>query len=293
VLTSAQLRAMVDAARLPEAAAEENYGYGLYWGTDDSGATTYLSHGGDMVGYESDMLIDLLNGISVVMLANGGVPDYQLTNELRKVVVASIAGEDLPELSTETLRAYAGAEAWVGAWHSSEREIEIALDADGLVMVVGDKRIPLQRYSRRSDYILTIDDPNWDRFLFEAEREDEDEDDTLGAIVAIDYGYERFVRVEELLPDIPGYPEEWNGFVGLYRTYNPWYPGVRVVLRAGTLMLCDSNGSSTELIPEDNGFRVGAEPPNFDWLEFTPIIDGQAQGIRFETGAEYNRFFAD
>ena len=46
-------------------------------------------------------------------------------------------------------------------------------------------------------------------------------------------------------------------------------------------------------MPEDDGFRVGAEPPNFDWLIFTPIIDGQAQGIRFETGAEYSRFFTD
>lgn len=294
VLTSAQLRAMVDPARLPEPAVEETYGYGLYWGTDDdSGETIYVSHGGDMVGYESDLLVDLLNGISVVMLANGGVPDYQLTNELRKLAVASIAEDDLPELSTETLRVYDGAEAWVGAWHSSEREMEIVLDDDGLGMLICDKRIPLQRYSRRSNYSLTLDDSDWDRFLFEAERDDADEDGTLGPIVGINYGFEAFVRAEEPVPAIPDYPEEWNGFVGLYRTYNPWYPGVRVVLRNGKLMLCDSYGSSSELVPEGDGFRVGVEPPNFDWLEFTPIIDGQAQGIRFETGAEYNRFFAD
>ncbi len=128
VLTSAQLRAMVDPALLPEAAAEEEYGYGLYWGTDHDSDTPdeviFLGHGGDMVGYESDLLVDIANGICVVMLANGAVPDYMMTNDLRKLMAASIDGEPLPELTTETLRSYEGADAWTGVWRSSQRTVE-------------------------------------------------------------------------------------------------------------------------------------------------------------------------
>jgi hypothetical protein len=122
---------------------------------------------------------------------------------------------------------------------------------------------------------------------------EENEDDTLGSIVKLHYGHETFVRAGESLPETPEYQAEWDGYVGLYRSYNPWYPAFRVVRREGTLVLIDSYGKASSLVPEDDGFRVGAEPPNFDWLIFHPIIDGQAQGIRFETGAEYNRFFAD
>ena len=293
VLTSDQLRAMVDPARLPEPAAEEQYGYGLAWGTDDSSdEIVFIGHGGDMVGYESDLVVDLANGICVVMLANGAVPDYMMTGDIRKQVAASIAGEPLPELSTETLRSYDGAEAWTGEWHSAVRAIEIVIAEDGLTLIHGEERIPLQRSARRSNSYLTVDHPAWERYLFKAVRA-ETEDDTLGQIVALEYGSEAFVRASEPLPEMPAYPAEWNGYAGLYRSYNPWYPIFRVVLRDGTLVLIDSFGDSSTLVPEDDGFRVGAEPPNFDYLIFYPIIDGVAQGIRFETGAEYNRFFAD
>lgn len=296
VLTSAQLHAMVDPSLLPVPAAEEEYGYGLYWGTDGDSATpeeiVFLGHGGDMIGFESDLMVDIANGICIVMLASGAVPDYQMTNDLRKLVAASIDGAPLPDPSTESLRSYDGAEAWTGEWHSSERDIEIVLADDRLTMRCGDQRIPLQRSSRRSDSYLTVDAPGWDRFLFEAVR-DEGEDDAPGSIAKLHHGAEIFVRADEPLPEAPAYPEEWNGYVGFYRSYNPWYPGIWIVIRDGALALIDSYGSATELVPEEDGFRVGAEPPNFDWLRFEPVIDGRAEGIRFETGAEYSRFFTE
>ena len=297
VLTSAQLRAMVDSARLPEAAAEEAYGYALNWGTDDDSDTpdeiVFLGHGGDMVGYESDLVVDIANGICVVMLANGAVPDYMMTNDLRKLVAASIDGAPLPELTAETLRSYDGAGAWTGQWHSSERAIGIAMGDDGLALIDGEVHIPLHRYARRSNYYLAADHPAWDRFLLEADRDDSGDNDSLGPIVKLHHGGETFVPVGTPLPDPSEYPVEWDGYVGFYRSYNPWYPAFRVVIREGTLVLIDSTGAASTLAPEDDGFRVGTEPPNFDWLVFQPIIDGQAHGIRFETGAEYNRFFAD
>jgi D-alanyl-D-alanine carboxypeptidase len=294
VLTSAQLRAMVDPGRLPGAAAEAEYGYALNWGSDDdSNEIVFIGHGGDMVGYEADLVVDIANGICVVMLANGAVPDYMMTNDLRKVVVASIAGVPLPELSTETLRSYDGADAWTGQWRSSERTIEIVIAADGLTLIDGDDRIPLQRSARRSNYYLAVDHPAWERNLLEADREDSGDGDTPGPSVKLHHGGETFVRDREPLIEPPAYPAEWNGYVGFYRSYNPWYPAFRVVIREGTHVLIDSTGAASTLVPEDDGFRVGAQPPNFDWLSFHPIIEGQAHGIRFETGAEYNRFFAD
>lgn len=295
VLTSAQLHAMVDPSLLPPPAAEERYGYGLYWGTDEHSGTPdkviYLDHGGDMVGYESGMIVDIAHGICVVMLASGAVPDYTMTNDLRKAAVASIAQEPLPELSNETLRMYEGADAWTGEWHSSERAIEITSDDDGLTLLVCDDRIPLQRSSRRSNGYLAVDHPAWGRFLFEAVRDEVDEDDdAVRPIMRFHYGYETFVRSGEPLPETPAYPGEWNGYIGLYRSYNPWYPAFRVVLRNGQLVLIDNTGDASPLVPENDGFRVGTGPASFDFLRFDPVIDGRAYGIRFETGAEYNRF---
>jgi len=99
------------------------------------------------------------------------------------------------------------------------------------------------------------------------------------------------VRAGEPLPETPEYPGEWNGSVGFFRSYDPWYPAIWIVIREGKLALIDSYGTASELVPEGDGFRVGAEPPNFDFLRFDPIIDGRAMGVRFETGAEYSRFF--
>ncbi|MEZ4505417.1 MAG: serine hydrolase domain-containing protein [Thermomicrobiales bacterium] len=145
---------------------------------DDSGEVIFLDHGGDMVGYESGLLVDIANGICVVMLANGAVPDYMMTNDLRKLVVASIDGDPLPELSSATLRSYDGADAWAGEWYSAGRQIEIVLADDGLTLIEGDDRIPLQRSSRRSDDSLTVGHPDWDRFLLEAVRDSAEDDDT-------------------------------------------------------------------------------------------------------------------
>ncbi len=294
VLTSAQLRAMVYPSLLPPSAVEEGYGYGLSWGTDEDSETpdqvATLSHGGDMVGYESGLIVDIANGICVVMLANGAVPNYQMTNDLRRLVAASIAGEPLPVLPAETLRSYVGADAWTGNWRSSQRAIEIVLADDGLTLIDAQQRIPVQRYSRRSNYYLSVVHPDWDRFLLEAERDDSD-DDTLGPIVKLHHGGETFVRDGAPRPGISDCPSEWNGYIGLYRSYNPWYPVIRIVLREGTLVMIDAGGEVSTLVPEDDGFRVGTQPPNFDWLRFDPVIDGQAQGIHFETGAVYSRFF--
>ncbi len=294
VLTSAQLRAMVDPSLLPPPAVEEGYGYGLYWGTDEDSDTpdeiVSIGHGGDMVGYESDLMIDIANGACIVMLASGAVPDYQMTNDLRKLVAASIADEPLPELTTETLRSYDGADAWAGDWRSSQHAIEIVLADDGLTFIDDQQRIPLQRYSRRSNSYLTVGHPDWDRFLLEAERGG-GEEDTPGRIVKLHHGGETFVRDGEPRPEISDYPAEWKGYIGFYRSYNPWYPAIRIVLREGTLVMIDAGGEASTLLPEDDGFRVGAESPNFNWLRFDAIIDGQAQGMRFETGAIYSRFF--
>ena len=291
VLTSAQLHAMVDGSLLPKPAADEHYGYGLYWRTGDEDGIIFLGHGGDMVGYESGMGIDLANGICVVWLANGMVPDYSFRDDVSRLVASAQAGQPLAELPDETLRSWAGADAWTGAWHSRDRSIEIMLAGEGLTMLCDDQRIALQRYSRRSNFYLAIDDPQWGRFLFEAGR-DETEADMPRPIVKLHHGAETLVRMSEPVAAVD-YPPDWNGYVGVYRSYNPWYPAVWFVIREGKLVLIDGYGTATELVPEGDGFRVGAEPPNFDLLRFEPVIGGRAMGVRFETGADYSRFFAD
>lgn len=292
VLSTAQLRAMIDPARLPLAAVEEEYGYALWWRSagGSPGTVQAFGHGGDMVGYESSMLVEVEHGIRVVMLANGVAPGSLLTSELCALIAASIDGRPLPEISTDTLRRYDGAADWIGRWQSHDRSIEIRNEPDGLALLAGADPIPLQRVSRRSNDLLTVGHPGWDQFLLEGTRGQSLSLNNAGPIVALSHGGETFVRAGSPLPEIPASPPEWDGLPGLYRSWNPWYPAVRVVLRMGRLLLIDTNGWATPLIAEGDGFRVGEADPAFDFVRFGAVIDGKAHRLCFDTGAVYSRF---
>ena len=142
-----------------------------------------------------------------------------------------------------------------------------------------------------------VDRPDWALFALEIERDDRAEDGSPGPVMKLHHGGETFRRAEADSAPEPDYPAEWNAFVGHYRSYNPWESSKRVVLREGQLRLIERGSErgmdAGLLVPEGDGFRVGAESPNPDWLTFDAIVDGQAFILRFETGAEYSRFFAE
>ncbi|MCA9858357.1 MAG: beta-lactamase family protein [Thermomicrobiales bacterium] len=296
VLTSAQLREMVRPPRIEQPAADEThgYGYGIGWELDPQqpGTIRALAHSGGMVGYTTDLIVDLDRDLCVVWLANGSIADRALTTAVRETAGLR-NGEPFPELVAVTDRfAFTDGADYAGVWRSRERSIELVAEGTTLALVAGDERIPLQWPPGRGTAFLLADHPEWWRFPLEVVR-DGDEPDTPGPVIKLHHGGETFHRQNTELPEPPAHPEEWDRFAGLYRSYNPWGGAIWIVIREGTLMLLYASGSATPLVPEGDGFRVGESAPNADFLTFEGIAGEQAVFLRFETGAEYSRFFPE
>lgn len=292
VLTSAQLHTMVTPSQLPQPAVEEKYGYGISWETEPDRPETIsaIGHGGGMVGYTTDLIVDVAQGSCVVWLANGRIADQGLSTSVRDTLAAGSGA--LPELppAFDPFAFPDGADL-NGVWRGRDRSIEIVAEGEALFLQAGGGRLPLQRAPGPATRLLLADHPDWTRFPLEIEREPSSDADAPGSAVKLHFGGETFYRGD--VPDLPVYPAEWDRYVGLYRSYNPWGAPIRIVVREGKLLLVYASGWSFPFEPDGDGFRVGRTPQNLDYLTFHGIACGRALFLRFETGAEFSRFFTD
>ena len=72
-------------------------------------------------------------------------------------------------------------------------------------------------------------------------------------------------------------PEEWNAYVGHYRSHNPWYTNFRVFVRKDRLTLALPGTPGSRLAPMDDGsFRVGSDPESPERVSFGALVDGVA-----------------
>jgi CubicO group peptidase (beta-lactamase class C family) len=71
--------------------------------------------------------------------------------------------------------------------------------------------------------------------------------------------------------------EEWSAFYGRFRSYNPWLPGFRIVLRGDELAAVYSWGQVEPLTEvREAVFRVGEHEWSPERLRFDAIADGKA-----------------
>lgn len=289
-----------------ENAAQPNYGYALHLAAEDGGGASVerFGHSGGMVGYVSDMIADRTQGLGAVALCNGyGSPD-ELADFAIRTIAAARAGAELPELPVadppltqiDQAAEYAGCyrdPARGSVWTFVEEDGGLTLEAtvDG-----EDTRIPMLRWPGRRGIgagLMIADHPAFDRLPFEFVRAEVPAgEDEHPPVVEVFHGGDWFVNDRYEGPTAFSYPEAWDAYPGHYLSHNPWPQGMRVVLRKGKLHLIHGiGGGATELVPDGEGFRIGAEKPNPDWLAFDVVLDGQALVARSENGEEYARFF--
>jgi hypothetical protein len=134
-----------------------------------------------------------------------------------------------------------------------------------------------------------VPDPAWDRFWLRFGR------DADGRVAEAFHGDAWFVRerhgASHPRPADP--PGEWASFVGHYRTYNPWMPSFRVVLRKGRLVLTapGETEADPELVPLPGGsFRVGIEEWRPDRIRFDTVVEGAALRAVYNEAAWYRSF---
>ena len=295
VLSVTQLAAM----RHPHAdrfVPDPDYGYGLASESSETGQDRF-GHGGGMVGYLSDMLIDAGNEMAVVVMANGEVDTSHLSRFVLATAIADRADHDFPnatnrfdpfDLSSNLDLA--------GHWQSSQRDITLVQEGmSGLVLVDSKARIPLQMSAGlRGRGQIVADHSDWTPFPIEVKREPSTKSllpDPTAPATKLHWGGETFVRGGNELATYES-PEEWESYVGHYRSYNPWRSNFRIVIREGRLTLIGPYGHVSELVEEGDRYWIDAasRPPSV-WLAFDAVVDGRALRVRTNLGETFARFF--
>lgn len=300
VLTSDQLNTM----RIPHAgeSPEPDYGYALQAYRIPECDDELFGHSGGMVGYLSQLTIDVTHGITIVCFANGNADTTQLANRARDLFAAVIDGTPIPDL--EQRKSEAIGDDLLGEWIAPDGSAAtLTATKAGATLTWNGNVLELVIPSghRRGGDTLAFRDADWSHYPLEFEREMPESEDSESkadsnavapGAIAMHYGGTTFCRPDASPLPTPDYPAEWSTYVGHYRSYNPWNSNFRIVLRNGKLMLVSAYGSSTELKPDGKGFRYGHRGvPDSSYIEFDAIVNGHALVARSDVGEEFARFF--
>ncbi len=268
------------------------YGFGI--NVETAGGHHCLSHGGGMVGYSSFVLADLTAGVAISVLtnANGCYPVAQTLARLGHALLLS------PDMAVPTLTLALTADsdgvaagydpAMLGTFEArypdgASQIFTIRVEQDGLRLstATGEGRL----YKTWSSRFAT-DHPDFRRFHLGFSPE-----------AVWTYGSTTYHPEKRLSPNVPAQLAEapdagtrqaadpayadLAAAVGRYRSFTPWFPTFRLVLRDGTLFLIAPGGieAPTEDVPlvplEPGVFRMGREDWVPDHLTFGPKVDGR------------------
>ena len=242
--------------------AEESYGYGWFTGKLDE--HRMIRHTGGMVSFMSAAHVDLDDGIGAFASINAqlGYRPNPVTTYAIRAIRAVNEGKPLPEApAIPPASAIANAKELAGAYTSSSGDrIEFVQEGDGLVLVRGGKRYPVES----AGGLPIVRAPELELFGFVFDREKK----------TVAHG-SRFWAAAA--PAAESHPAAWNAFTGHYRSESPWIGSTRVVARQGKLWL----DGTTPLRPVDAvTFRI-AEPEHCpEWVQFLDIVNGKSRRIR-------------
>ena len=257
------------------------YGYGIIDSEEDG--RHLIEHGGDMVGYASSMIGDVGAGVGVIALSNGMNALWPVADFALRAIVATLAGESLPELPAAEPEIEAA--AFAGIYRGERADLTVEATDDRLTLVTENERIPLELM--RSPAIpdaFVADRPDLAFFPLRFGR------DATGSVVELAYGGDWYATDHYEGARTFETPPEWAAYAGHYRSWNPWISNFRIVVRKGELLLVSPSGQEQTLYPEGDGFRVGDEPDSPERIAFDTIVEGEALRAR-RAGADYYRFF--
>jgi len=198
------------------------------------------------------------------------------------VLEADRLGTPLPPLPPRRdSYAVSNAADLAGSYRSPDgRSLVFVADSDRLLLVRGDRRIPLESYD--TDQVLGPSD-SLALFPLAFRR-------TRGVVTEVDYGGDWYVNDRYQGPKSFAQPAAWDAYVGHYRIAQDWEPNFRIVERKGRLWYTDPSGDERELTPLAPGeFRLGP-PQSAERLKFDQVLKGHALRANL-SGMAYYRFF--
>ncbi|UCE45519.1 MAG: beta-lactamase family protein [Methanobacteriota archaeon] len=259
----------------------ESYGYGL--NIEDNSGHLYIWHTGGMVGFTSSLLLDMDLGVGMIALTNSLAGPDEIVRHAMQTVRAAIEGKELPEAGIPP-HAYVPISPgqFAGTYKGSSRTVDISVDGGLLIAEIEGERYVLEGV--KEDYFL-LDHLSFLPYAIKFTREG---DRVTGFACGPEvYTLEPFER----RPPRTQAPEEWSGFVGHYRSHNPWQPNIRIVLREGQLVLIDPMGGEEAMHPQPDGsFRIGATPRSPELILFDMVIGGKAFRACLSGGFLYRSF---
>lgn len=247
-----------------------------------------LSHGGGMVGYSSFVLADLTAdlGIAVLSNANGDCPMGQIIARLAYELLTTDR-QDFPGLDL-TLRSSSRGfdQAMIGSFEGRDDDGEIRTIAIGVSndqLTVMHNATQARLYQTWSSRFVT-DHPDLRRFnlTFEPRTSEPNGGDAcwLYGAVIMHHTDKRSATGSNATSD-PAKIARLRAWTGRYRSYSPWYPTFRIVLRDDRLLLIAPGGveaptEDVELIELEPGIlRIGLEAHLPERLVVDGMIDGK------------------
>jgi D-alanyl-D-alanine carboxypeptidase len=260
----------------------EAYSYGLTLFDDDGYRTA--GHGGDVPGYECYLWLDLDNGLgTVVLMTTPYTPRASfITLEFFR---AAYLGQHLPEEPPlPDFTKVSHPEDFAGLYQPASADAPpLCLEAEGhhLFLVRDGQRVALEE---RGVDCFYANHPDFERHLIRFERAHGKVSEALAGPNW--YINERYCGQRSFYT-----PDGWEAYPGHYRAHNPWYPGFRVFLRKGRLVLGWPSGDEEYLNPlGEHRFRIGEEGYIPERLVFDQFLDGSALRAT-RSGCAYYRYF--
>jgi hypothetical protein len=188
-------------------------------------------------------------------------------------------------------RAVSDAPSFAGVYRNGDGEsITLAAENGMLLLEYRGETVALERRQLLEDTFL-VPHPAFEWTLMRAVRQG-------SAVVELTHGSTIWTNDNAfaMAPAERSFPAQWNTYPGQYRTWSPWYPDFRIVLRRGRLFMLRPDDSveigeeEDELIQLPNGsLRVGADEGSPRRIRFDTLIGQIAWRAQFDN-VEYQRF---
>ena len=246
------------------------YGYGLV--ISESDGRTCIGHGGGMVGYYSAILADMDDGLGIVVLTNGPGEPGEIARSAVRFLCSVRHKQEPPSLIPvpDPTQVENGID-YAGTYRAGPKSFKLVVAGGRLIMQYGDETTALER---RGPDCFFVPHRDFALFLLRFGREE-------GQVVEAFHGPDWYTGDRYSGPTNFDYPGEWEAYAGHYRSYNPWYPNFRVVLRKGALMLISPVGDEVPTRPlANNLFRVGKDEQSPERIRFDTILNDRALHAR-------------
>jgi hypothetical protein len=236
-----------------------------------------------MVGYRSQILADMDDGLGVVVLINKQPEEpEEIAYFALQLLRAALHDGELPELPPVADPTRVGNAAdYTGTYRAGGKTLTLAAEGEQLILCWGGRRIVLEQRGLDQFY---VNHPDFSLFLLRFGR-------TEGQVVEAFHGPDWYVNERYAGSTTFDYPREWSAYPGHYRSHNPWFSNFRIVLRKGALALIMSSGKEEPLVPlGDGAFRVGEEERCPERIRFDTVLNGQAVHANLSRGDYYRTF---